>query len=457
MTVAVCQKRRPRLPTGPAARIVAALATLLMIIAVGGAAAASQNPSQPRTPQTEKTTPLDVYAPPPVVRERAVRYSRIEDDLYFGGVALSFAIDGFLWLAGFGRRLREFATHLSSSLFLQCVIVVPAFWAVAGMLDFPLACYGDFVVPRRFGLSTETFAAWLGDWGKMLGLSAFGAVFVAWIFYRIVRHSPRRWWLYFWLATIPVSAFVILIEPVAVEPLFYHFTLLDRKHPAFAARVEAMLHHAGLYIPESRLFEMNASRKTRELNAFVYGLGASKRVVIWDTTLRDLSPDEALEVVGHEIGHYVLHHVTKVFVLIELLSLGGVFLGFYVLKWSIRRWGERTGIESAGDPASLPLILLILAVGAFLASPIVCAISRHYEHQADQYALELTYGIVPNPNAAAVGAFRVLGEKDLSDPAPGRFIRFWLYTHPPLASRIRFAAHYKPWAQGKPMKLLHSR
>jgi STE24 endopeptidase len=101
--------------------------------------------------------------------------------------------------------------------------------------------------------------------------------------------------------------------------------------------------------------------------------------------------------------------------------------------------------------------LLVLTVISFLASPAICAISRHYEHQADQYGLELAYGIVADPNAADARSFQVLGEEDLDDPDPSPFIEFWLYTHPPIEERIRFALSYKPWAEGKPLELVHPR
>ena len=438
------------------------LALLCFLLApLGEGAAIALKTAAPRgkysaaASQTQPAPPLDVSSPPPAVRAKAIRYSRVQDDLYFAGVALGLAIYAFLWLSGFGVWLRRLAERASTHLFIQSLVFAPVFWVTASVLSFPLDYYGDYAVERRFGLSTESLEAWLGDWGKSLGLSVVAAVVAVWIFYSIVRRSPRRWWLYFWLATLPLAAFLMLIQPYVIEPLFHKFTPLAQTHPTLTARVETMLLRAGVAIPESRIFEMNVSSKTRELDAYVSGWGASKRVVIWDTTLRKLTPDETLTVVAHETGHYALHHITKMFALDELFGLGGIFLGYLAVGSVVRRWGERTGIKGIGDLASLPLLLLILSAGTFLASPLFSGISRHYEHQADQYALELSYGIVPDPNAAMAGAFRVLGETDLSNPDPSSFIKFWLYDHPPLADRIRFAAHYKPWAEGKPMQLLH--
>jgi STE24 endopeptidase len=418
-------------------------------------------PKQPVPAETVKSgtsvKPLShptPYALRPQLRAKAVRYSRTQYAIYFGGVALSLTVFTVLWLAGFGTCLRRIAGKTSLRLFIQCLIFVPVFWTVVSAIQFPLDYYSGFTVEHRFGLSTQGIPSWLADWAKTFGITVVVMIFVVWAFYRIVRRSPKRWWLFFWLALIPPALFIAFIEPYVIEPLYFRFTPLEKSDPSLTATIERMLKHAGLNIPESRIYEMNASAKTRTLNAYVSGFGASARVVIWDTTLRDLTPDETLSVLGHEIGHYVLHHVIKEFVLDELLALGWFYVGFIVLEAVVKRKGRETGIEGSADLAGLPLVMLILTVIVFLASPMYCAISRHYEHQADQYGLEVTYGILPDPNATMVRSFQTLETDDLADPDPNPFIVFWVYTHPPIAARIRFADHYKPWAHGQLLKLL---
>jgi len=130
------------------------------------------------------------------------------------------------------------------------------------------------------------------------------------------------------------------------------------------------------------------------------------------------------------------------------------FIGFLALNWLVKKAGPRTGIEDVGDLAAFPLALAVLTLLVLLADPIVNGISRYYEHQADQFGLEVAYGVVPDPNAAETRALQILGEEDLSDPDPSPFIKFWLYTHPALDERMRFASTYKPWDVGKPMELL---
>lgn len=397
---------------------------------------------------------LSPYALRPQLRTKAIRYSRALYAAYFGGVALSLATFVILWLTKFGRSLKHLARRASKRFFFQCIVFVAIFWGLVSLVRFPLEYYSGFTIEHRFDLSTQGFSSWFGDWAKTLGITVIAMVVIVWAFYCIARHSPKRWWLFFWLALIPPALLVMFIEPYVIEPLYFRFTPLANTEPALAAAIERMIQHAGLKIPESRIYEMNASAKTRTLDAYVSGLGGSKRVVIWNTTLRDLTPEETLSVLGHETGHYVLHHIIKEFVCDEMLALGWFFVGFLVLNAVINLKGRETGIESVADLASLPLVMLILTAILFLASPMYCAISRYYEHQADQYGLEVTHGILPDPNASMVHSFQTLEADDLSDPNPKPFIVFWIYTHPPIADRIRFAERYRPWAEGKPLEFV---
>lgn len=419
--------------------------------------ASPQTEPSPVQRQTEALSAPQRYELSPQKRAEARAYSHTQYALYFSGIALALLIYFLLWRAKIAVTFRDWARRASPRNFVQCVVFVPLFFLAVRLLLFPFDYYADFVVEHRFGLMTQSFASWMADWGKSLVLFIVVGTLIVWIFYWVVRRSPRRWWFYFWAVTVPITLFIMFVEPFVVEPLFYKFTPLDSTRPALVTRIEEMLHHAGLKIPRSRILEMDASSKTNTLNAYVSGLGASKRVVVWDTTLKKMTDDETLLVLGHETGHYVLHHIMKEFVLLELVVLAFIALGFIAVKNLIRRYGDRTGIEGEGDLASLPVMLLVLTLLTFFSSPLVNGISRHYEHQADQFALEVTYRVLPNPNAAEARAFQILGEQDLSDPTPNPFIVFWLYSHPPIEQRIQFALSYKPWAEGKPLQLVHPR
>jgi Zn-dependent protease with chaperone function len=424
----------------------------------GSAVAEQAAPANPQPPGQLKppSPPPDRYTLTPQLRARAVAYSRTRYFLYFLGTAYALGVYFLLWRAKVAVAFRTWARKVSDSPFVQCLVFAPLFFISVSLIEFPLEYYSGFALEKRFGFSNQSFLSWLADWGKALGITVLSGIFVVWILYSVIRRSPRRWWFYFWLVTIPLTLGMILIEPVVIDPLFYQYTPLENTEPALTARIELMLHRAGLNIPDTRIFEMDASTKTNAVNAYVNGIGSSKRVVVWDTTLRLMDEDETLLVLGHETGHYVLGHVLKGFLEFEVGAFFAFWLGFLAGERIMKRPVSNKALEGAGDLASLPIMLLVLTLLTFLSTPIYCALSRRVEHQADQFGLEVAHGVVPDPNAAEARSLQILGERDLEDPDPPAFIKFWLYTHPPLDERIRFARSYHPWTEGKPLELVHT-
>jgi STE24 endopeptidase len=199
------------------------------------------------------------------------------------------------------------------------------------------------------------------------------------------------------------------------------------------------------------MFLMEASAKTNEINAYVTGVGASKRVVVWDTTVQKTNPDEVLAVVGHELGHYVLGHTWKGF----LFFTGGMLVGLYVayraLQWVLARWGKAWGVRGQEDWAALAVLLLIFHVLEFVGTPIGNGFSRMQEHAADVYGLEVTHGILPHSQEVAAQSFQKMGDIDLADPNPSKFITFWLYSTSAgdaCASRRKRTAGKMDWRNG---------
>jgi Zn-dependent protease with chaperone function len=180
----------------------------------------------------------------------------------------------------------------------------------------------------------------------------------------------------------------------------------------------------------------------------VTGVGTSKRVVVWDTAIQKLATPEILFVFGHEMGHYVLHHIWLGIALSCVGLLFSLWVVYHFLNWAIGRWGTRYAIPAIGDWSSAPLLLVAAAVLGFVGDPIANSISRTMEHNADIYGLEVIHGLVPDAPQVAARSFQVLGELSLSDPNPGPLVEFWLYDHPTIAERVEFAAEYDPWAHG---------
>jgi STE24 endopeptidase len=245
--------------------------------------------------------------------------------------------------------------------------------------------------------------------------------------------------------TLPFIVLLVFVAPVILDPMFNTFIPLSKTQPQLVRAIEEVTQRGGLKIPPDRMFEMKASEKVTTYNAYVTGIGATKRVVVWDNTARDMSTPEILFVFGHEMGHYVLNHIYEGLAFFAALSFAGFWLGRKIVIGLLAHWGERWRILSIHDLAALPVFLLALALLTLVAEPIGSAFSRHLEHQADIYGLEVTHGLFPDNREVAAEAFQKLGEKSYDYPAPNRFLVFWSYDHPTIQQRIRFALHYDPW------------
>jgi Zn-dependent protease with chaperone function len=184
------------------------------------------------------------------------------------------------------------------------------------------------------------------------------------------------------------------------------------------------------------------------LNAYVSGVGASKRVVVWDTTIAKMNTGQILFVFGHEMGHYVLGHLWMGMGLACLGILVFLFVAYHLLHRVLARWGPRWSIRSLDDWASLPVLILTMSLFSFIGTPVSSAFSRMMEHNADIYGLEVIHGVVPDSAQVAAQSFHILGEVGLSDPDPSPFIEFWMYDHPSIRDRVKFAAEYDPWGKG---------
>ena len=340
-------------------------------------------------------------------------------------------------------KFRDLAERTSSNSFLQALIAVPLFAIAMTVLALPLSVYSHHV-SRSYGISVQEWGSWFRDWAVQLLLVMILSAVLGWILYAVIRKRPRRWWLYFWLALLPIVAFLTFIAPVAVDPLFNHYEPLQPKNPELVAQLERVVARSGTQIPPSRMYEMKASEKLTGSNAYVTGFGATKRVVVWDTAIQKFTIPQIMFVFGHEMGHYVLGHIVKGFVFAMSVFLVLFYLSYRLAAWLYSRWGAAWGIRSLGDWASVPLLWLAISVMLFISAPLLNAFSRHLEHQADQYGLEVVHGMFPDSSQVAAQSFQILGEEWLEYPDVNPLAVFFAWDHPPIASRIQFALTYNP-------------
>jgi STE24 endopeptidase len=345
-------------------------------------------------------------------------------------------------------KYRDIAENVSRQRILQVMVFAPLLVLTIDALSLPTEIYGDWI-QRVYGLSVQGWGSWFWDWTKGQIISLILSTLVIWILYRVIRRSPRRWWFYFWLASLPLILAGVFLQPLVIDPLFHKFEPLAKKDPALTAELEKMVARAGEQIPSERMFWMGAREKTTALNAYVTGFGASKRIVVWDTTIAKLNTPQIMFVAGHEMGHYALHHIPKGLCFIAGLLFVTFYVGYRLIGWVLARWGQGWGIRGLEDWASLPALLLLLSIISMLVGPIGNTFSRYVEHQADQYGLEVTHGLTPDSGEVAAQSFNIMGDVNLSDPEPGRLRIFLFYDHPAIPDRIQFCLKYDPWAEGK--------
>jgi Zn-dependent protease with chaperone function len=400
--------------------------------------------AQPATQTTQYTLPPDKLAKSKALYDLRGKL-RIVDTIYGLLILL-----GLLYL-GIAAMYRDVAERAAKNRFVQALIFVAFFLITTTALQLPLDAYQQSI-SRQYGLSVQGWGSWLGDVLKGMLVGYVFLTIVAWLIATLIRVSPRRWWLYSWAIVFVLVLFVVAISPVVIDPLFNKFEPLDKSNPQLVDAIEKVTQRGGLTIPRDRMFLMKASEKVTTLNAYVTGFGPSKRVVVWDTTIKNATTPETLFVYGHEMGHYVLNHIV-----IGLAAAAvGLFIGFYLLyciaNWAFPRFQQRWRMREPLDWAALVMLVLIFSIMSTVSAPIGNGISRQLEHNADIYGLEVTHGINPNSQEAAAHAFQVLGELSLSYPYPSRFVVFWYADHPPISDRVPFAHNYDPWSKGEQPK-----
>jgi STE24 endopeptidase len=421
----------------------------LVRVALADQARAGQltDSAQAQTERTRATDAGPAYSLPPAKLKQAEALNRDGNWLWAIGT-----VWGLVYLLLFLRlhwaaRLRDFAASAASRPWVQGLIFLPLLILAMRLLNLPLSLAGHHL-GLAYGLSIERWPAWFWDWTKGLLVSVAISTFVGSLLFAIVRRSPRRWWLWFWLLSLPLMLAGVFAEPLIIDPLFNHFEPLARSHPELVTQLERVVERSGEKIPPEHMFLMKASEKTTEMNAYVTGFGGSKRVVVWDTSLKKSSPDEVLFIFGHELGHYVLGDVVHGLMMAAVGTLLALWLGFHAVRWLIRRYGSMWQVPAVEDWGAVVVLMLVFQVFAIASEPLSNAISRYVEHRADVFGQEVVHGIVADPQATGVHSFQTLGEESLDIPDPNRWMVFWTYSHPPIAERAEFARDYDPWKPG---------
>lgn len=262
------------------------------------------------------------------------------------------------------------------------VALIASVLVISGLLELPLSLYRTFVIDARFNFNKMTLGLFLADLVKQLLIGAMlGIPLLLGVLWLMERMGPN-WWLYAWLAWMSFNLLILLLYPTVIAPIFNKFTPLQDQ--ALATRIETLLQKCGF--KSQGLFVMDGSRRTSHGNAYFSGLGASKRIVFFDTLLSRLNHDEIEAVLAHELGHFKRHHVLKRIAAMFALSLAGLWL----LGWLMPQpwFYEGLGVSTRSTATALLLFLLVSPVFTFLFHPLSSLLSRKHEFEADRYAAE---------------------------------------------------------------------
>ena len=317
---------------------------------------------------------------------------------------------------------------------VQQLVLLAAFAAISGLLDLPFSLYQTFVLEARFGFNKNTPAIWLGDLLKSTLLAAIIGLPIAWIILWFMGATGSLWWLWAWGIWTGFQLLLMWIFPTYIAPLFNKFEPLADE--SLKARVTSLMQRCGF--AAKGLFVMDGSRRSAHANAYFTGFGASKRVVFYDTLLKQLSPEEVEAVLAHELGHFKHKHITKRMIGMFALSLGG----FAVLGWLSQQVWFYTGLgvlpsaalafgqPSYDDALALLLFMLALPVFTFWIAPLMAHFSRRDEFEADAYAMQQASG------AALASALLKLYEDNASTLTPDPVYARYYYSHPPAVERL---------------------
>jgi STE24 endopeptidase len=368
------------------------------------------------------------------------REKREKSDAYFEGgywlilwnFLLGAAISIFLMASRISARLRDFAERRTGFKSLQVVIYAIAYFLVVALLSFPLTVYQQFYREHQYGLATQTFGPWFAEQLAQLCVVLIAGVIVLPIFYFVFRRTPRTWWIWGTVVAVVFLFVSIFIAPVYVEPLFNTYRPLGNSEIRDTILAMARANQ----VPVTQVFEVDASRQTTRVSANVSGFLGTTRIALNDNLLTQCTLPEIRMVMAHEMGHYVLNHVTKLMTYFGIFILVGFALTRILFDAAVKRWGNRWGVRGIADPAGIPLLVLILSTLLFIATPFLNTVIRVTEREADAFGINTSR----EPDGMAkvalkLGAYRKLNPTPLEE--------FIFYDHPSGRARIRMAMDWK--------------
>lgn len=401
----------------------------------------------PAAAQIRPGVPFDPVAATDAYLATIPAEQRARSDAYFEGgywiqlwdFLITVAVMLLLLELGWSRRMREWAQRRPARAWLQSFLYYGFFTLVVTAITLPFAFYTGFIREHQYGLSTQRVSGWLRDNAVALGLNlVLGGLAVS-ALYAVVRRLPRSWPVWGAAASVLLLVVGTLIGPVFIAPLFNRYTLLTDPHIR-----EPILRLARTNgIATDRVYVVDASRQSTRVSANVSGLLGTERITLNDNLLRRATLPEIESVMGHEMGHYVLHHIYTAIIFFSLIILAAFAVLRSGFAWATARWGARWGVHRIDDPAGLPLVVLILSTFFFVLTPVVNTFVRSQEAAADLFGLNAAR----QPDAEALVDLKLADYRKLD---PGPIEEFIFFDHPSGRARIYMAMRWKAGQMAPP-------
>jgi STE24 endopeptidase len=321
----------------------------------------------------------------------------------------------------------RFVVGLTGSYLLSAILFFLLLTWAQTLMGIPFDLYGTFVIEARFGFNTTTPKLWLADFIKSQAIAALLLSFLIAAVFWLISWSPQQWWLWVWGFMAVFSLFMMFISPYVIEPLFNRYEPIHEE--GLEDEIRVMMERAGLKV--GKVLQMDASKRSRHSNAYFTGIGKVKRIVLYDTLIRQMSHGEIVAVLAHEIGHWKKGHIWKRLLWAETLALVGAWLAFKVLHWP----GLPDLLELPSDislPARMVVLTFIASLVLFPLSPLSAWRSRCQEREADRFAADLT----GRPQDLASALIKMSAE-NLSNLFPHPWYADFYYSHPPVVERVR--------------------
>ena len=369
---------------------------------------------------------------PPAATARSDAYFEGGYWLILWGFLYSSAICLLLLNLRWSARMRDLAERVTRFRWLQDGLYWVQYLLLICLIGFPLEFYEGFVREHKYGLATQSFGPWMGDEGKALLMNMVLGGLAVVLLFAIVRKLKKTWWIWGSIAALALLVVTVAIGPVFLQPIFNKVTRLN--DPKITVPILRMAHANG--IPTNDVYQIDASRQTTRMSANVSGFANTMRITLNDNLLRRGSPEEIQSVMGHEMGHYILNHIPKLlffFLVAILVSFAYLYWG---LEWALKRWGARWDIREVGDPAVLPLAVLMVGILSFVMTPVMNTVIRVQEKEADMFG----YNAARQPDGFAQAAIHLSEYRKMR---PGRLEEWIFYDHPSGYDRIHSAMIWK--------------